>query len=83
MAPYDFYSLRWCDSTAGHVFDKTIYDEKKHFDTDNRKVNSVVHDSPYTFTIGDPAGHATVCKRLYDETEQRQFIKMIRSRYRY
>ncbi len=71
MAPYDFYSLRWCDSTAGHVFDKTIYDEKKHFDTDNRKVNSVVHDSPYTFTIGDPAGQKTVCKRLYNEEEQR------------
>jgi hypothetical protein len=69
MAPFDFYSLRWCESTAGHTFDASIYDEKKHFDTDNHKVNTVVHDSPYTFTVGSPASSKVVCNRILDEAQ--------------
>ena len=56
LIPYDFYSLKWCDSTAGH-----IYDQEKLKDKDkvarNGKVNDLgvndhTHESPYQYTIG-------------------------------
>ena len=52
--PYDFYSLRWCDSTEGHKYDASklglgdVYDEEG-----NDKVNSVIHQSPYQYTVGE------------------------------
>ena len=34
--PYDFYSLKWCDSTEGHMYDESILKDKKEY---NFKVN--------------------------------------------
>lgn len=83
IQPYDFYSLNWCQSKAGHVFDELKFKNKDHYDSDNHDINNKVHDSPYTWTVGEQDGSKVVCNRLLKEAEQRQFVEMIRSRYRY
>lgn len=71
IEPYDFYSLNWCQSKAGHVFDELKYKNKDSYDTDNHDVNNKVHDSPYTWTVGEQDGSKVVCNRLLNEDSQR------------
>lgn len=51
--PYDYYSLRWCDSVEGHTYDKKKLPNKSTYDEDNDEVNENVHESPYTYFVGD------------------------------
>ena len=49
--PYDYYSLKWCDSTAGHMYDDTKLKDKSTTKR-NGKVNDIgvndkIHESPY------------------------------------
>ena len=81
--PYDFYTLHWCESTSGHTFDKSKWQNKDYYDTNNEKVNDYIHESPYTFKIGEPDGYKQVCMRYLTEEQQQQFQEMVRQRYRY
>ena len=57
LIPYDFYSLKWCDSVAGHVYDADKL-KNKHLVSRNGKVNDQevndrLHESPYQYTVGE------------------------------
>lgn len=51
--PYDFYSLNWCDSTAGHTWDGGHKRQNKMtYDHDDSHANENLHESPFSFKIG-------------------------------
>ena len=80
--PYDFYTLNWCSSTSGHVYDRDSFNSggKGH---DKAYANEQKHASPYTFTVGEPEGYKVVCNKILSLEEQQQFIFMIQNWYRY
>jgi len=79
--PFDFYSLNWCDSSKGHTYDDSILKEKIVYgDT----VNESVHESPYTYRVGESMDTAeVVCRKILSKTEVTQFTDMIWKRFRY
>ena len=62
--PYDFYSLRWCDSTEGHQYDNTLLRQNKTFDDNNDDINTIIHESPYTYTVGESQDSMIACNRI-------------------
>ena len=67
--PYDFYSLRWCDSLAGHQYDSTLLKEKKTYDSSNDSVNARVHESPYAYKVGEQKEGIIACRRIIDQSQ--------------
>ena len=51
--PYDFYSLNWCKSTAGHEHDGIAFEDRKSAFDNNEDVNSDIHESPYEYWVGE------------------------------
>ena len=50
--PYDFYSLNWCPSKAGHEYDggyNRIY--QNHY-SHNDEANTNLHESPFEYKVG-------------------------------
>ena len=62
--PYDFYTLNWCDSTAGHSWDGGYNRKFKNHYSHNDLATENLHESPYTFEIGKADGSQVVCKKL-------------------
>ena len=86
VIPYDFYSLKWCDSTEGHMYDESKLKEKKP--KNNHKVNDYgvndnIHESPYQYTVGEDQDAIIACNRILSLEEKKQFKEMIGERYRY
>ena len=56
LIPYDFYSLKWCDSVAGHVYDSDKLKDKDKVErngkVNDQDVNDRLHESPYSYTVG-------------------------------
>ena len=80
--PYDFYSLNWCDSTAGHKWDSG-YNIKFENSYQHDERNENLHESPFMYTVGQKDGSRIICKKNFNHTDQSHFIDMIRDRYRY
>ena len=81
--PYDFYSLNWCQSTAGHEYDGGYNRMFKNHYSHNDEANSNLHESPYVYRVGFQDTYQVVCKKIFNITDQNHFIDMIRERYRY
>jgi len=67
--PYDFYSLNWCESTAGHKYDGGYNRMFKMEYGHNDDANLNLHESPYTYEIGHGRGHVAVCKKMLNSTD--------------
>ena len=62
--PFDFYSLNWCESTAGHKYDNgyaRVFNE--HYDH-NDEATENIHESPYSIKIGEEDGSKILCKKI-------------------
>ena len=81
--PYDFYSLKWCDSTAGHSHDGTLLADRKSAYDNNERVNGNIHESPYEYWVGESKESIVICNSMMTHEEIRDFIHMIKNRYRY
>ena len=79
--PYDFYSVRWCDSVKGHQYDSTILAQNKTVSED--EINERVHESPYSYKVGKSTGVEVLCNRILTKEELDTFAKMILDLYRY
>ena len=63
--PYDFYSLKWCESTAGHEYDSTLLAEKKSAYDKNEHVNRRIHESPYEYKVGENQDAIELCTKTF------------------
>ena len=59
--PYDFYSLKWCDSTAGHIYDGEKYKNKQSYADNNDSVNTIIHESPFQYKVGQDEDSIVLC----------------------
>lgn len=79
--PFDFYSLNWCDSSKGHTYDETLLQEGITYED---TVNDYVHESPYSYKVGQKMDSAeVVCRKKLKKSEVNQFKDMIWKRFRY
>ena len=87
LVPYDFYSLKFCDSVAGHVYDSDKLKDKQFVErngiVNDQGVNDRLHESPYQYTVGKDVDGEITCRRVLSTSEKRQFREMIAERYRY
>lgn len=79
--PYDFYSVRWCDSVKGHQYDSSILAENKT--VPEEEINERVHESPYSYRVGKSADVEVLCNRIFSREEQETFTRMVVDLYRY
>ena len=66
--PYDFYTLNWCDSVAGHIYNESKFKEKQKRERNGKindyGVNDKIHESPYEYTVGENKDAIVACRRL-------------------
>ena len=61
--PYDWYSLRWCESTAGHTYDNKYLTNKETYAENNDSVNERIHETPYIYRVGEDKDPTVLCNR--------------------
>ena len=73
--PYDFYTLNWCASVAGHTYDEEKYKEKQKSERNGKindyGVNDKIHESPYEYTVGENKDGIVACRRLLTLDQKR------------
>ena len=65
--PYDFYTLKWCESTEGHQYKEVRFRKAETFADDNDTINDRVHESPYSYNVGENEEGMVACVQNLSE----------------